>query len=183
MNKLVTLLFPTILLVACQPNAEQQAAKEKALIDSTASATASRVAKEFESKNQSTPDQSQSTGSNSPIENTKSYKWEGDYSGGDDNVSYSLKVTTWGPLRWTEFGWEMEASGIQTYYKISGYAIRDDQGNLEFHYMEQADGAFYQADEMDMNSIMFKLKKKGNSYIAINGKWKITDFITDFDKK
>lgn len=116
------------------------------------------------------------------VSDYKNYKWAGTYNGESDDVTYALKIDFPGPLRWTEFGWEMNVSGIQTYYLIKGYCIRDEVGNLEFHYIEQIDGAFYQSENMNINDIMFKLKKEGNLFIAIDGIWKASDFIHQFNK-
>lgn len=139
------------------------------------------------SENNTTASQEQldnaSTNSNTSIEDENiKYNWAGTYSGGDDNVGYTLKVDFPGPMRWTEFGWEMNVSGIQTYYIIKGYGIRDKEGNLELHYMEQVDGAFYQSENMDMNETMFKLKKQGNQFVTIDGRWKASDFIQQLKK-
>jgi hypothetical protein len=116
-------------------------------------------------------------------EDMKNYNWEGVYSATVNYVGYSLTISRDSPLRWAEFGFELEAAGIQTYYKIKGYAIRDNEGKLELHYMETVDGAFYQADQMDMNATMFKLEKSGSNFKTINGKWNVRDFVQIFKKE
>lgn len=120
-----------------------------------------------------------------PIENMSNFNWEGTYVSGilNDDVGYTLIVSSPGPMRWTEFEWVMEVSGIQTFYKIKGYAIRDNAGNLEFHFIEKVEGAFYQEDKMDMNETMFKLSKTGKIFKTSNGKWNITDFVKSLTKK
>ena len=76
----------------------------------------------------------------------------------------------------------MEGVGIQLFFKIRGYAIRNDNGDLDFYFLETVDGGFFHEDQMDINKVMFKLKKKGKLFKTVNGKWKATNFITDFTK-
>jgi hypothetical protein len=182
---LTTVSLLTMILTSCGTNSEEKSLREKAIMDSVKQATIKELADKNSLNKKSIISESEKPIQKTPAQNEdmSNYNWAGVYEGGDDNVGYSLTVKNDGPMRWTEFGFELEASGIQTYFKIKGYAIRTDDGKLDLHYMETADGAFYQADQMDINETMFKLQKKDKIFKPINGKWKINDFVTTLEKK
>jgi hypothetical protein len=115
-------------------------------------------------------------------ETMSKYNWLGVYKILDEQVEYKITVNDDTPVRWAEYGFEFVAEGLQTYYKIKGYAIKGKDGKLELYYLETSDGVFYQADQMDINSPMFKLEKSDKIFKAINGKWNIKDFVPFFRK-
>jgi len=130
---------------------------------------------------ESTQMQSGSETDSKTPQNTSNFEWAGVYQGIDDEYLYVLAITEDAPLRWSNYGWTLVATGIQMYYQIEGYAILSD-GKLEMHFMQVNDGAFFQEEDMNSNETMFTLERKANDFSVKDGLWNISSFVQKFKK-